>query len=106
SLYPDAPPWAKVLASVWIFVFLGLPLLNKDRLRAGDLIAGTRVVVAPKPVLVADLADTTMSGRQLYLPPSVIAPAPAPAPAPVANPYAPPGLYPTPVVPALSVPVP
>jgi uncharacterized RDD family membrane protein YckC len=102
SLYPEAPPWAKVLASVWIFVFLALPLLNKDRLRAGDLVAGTRVVVAPKPVLAADLADTTTSGHALYLPPSMTAaaPPPPPPPAPVANPYAPPGLYPPPAVPA------
>jgi hypothetical protein len=31
------------------------PLLNKDRLRIGDLIAGTRVVMQPKVVLVPDL---------------------------------------------------
>jgi uncharacterized RDD family membrane protein YckC len=55
-LWPDAPGWAKLLAAVWVFVFLFMPLFNKDRLRVGDMIAGTRVVVQPKVVLVPDLA--------------------------------------------------
>jgi len=89
QIYPDAPGWARVLAVGWIFVFMAFPLFNKDRLRVGDLIAGTRVVVAPKPVLAADLADTTMSGHQLYIPPAMTAPAPVAA---APSPYAPPGL--------------
>lgn len=56
-LWPGAPGWAKLLAGVWLFVFLLFPLLNKDRLRIGDLIAGTRVVVQPKVLLVPDLVD-------------------------------------------------
>jgi uncharacterized RDD family membrane protein YckC len=107
ELWPDAPPWATVLAGAWIFVFLLLPLLNKDRLRAGDLIAGTRVVVQPKPVLVADLADTTMSGHQLLFPPGMMTEAAPPPPPPQANPYAPPGMFPAPpVVPAPAAPAP
>lgn len=35
----------------WVGIFLAFPLLNKDRLRCGDLIAGTWVVQAPKAVL-------------------------------------------------------
>ncbi|HLL20705.1 MAG TPA: hypothetical protein VK427_01165, partial [Kofleriaceae bacterium] len=38
------------------FVFMLFPLFNRDRLRIGDLIAGTRVVLQPKVVLVPDLA--------------------------------------------------
>ena len=35
----------------WVGIFLLFPLLNKDRLRCGDLIAGTWVIQAPKAVL-------------------------------------------------------
>jgi uncharacterized RDD family membrane protein YckC len=56
---PDAPGWARFLGGAWAFVFLFMPLFNKDRLRVGDMIAGTRVVMQPKVVLVPDLADET-----------------------------------------------
>jgi uncharacterized RDD family membrane protein YckC len=46
-----------ILGLIWGLVFLLFPLFNKDRLRAGDLIAGTWVVNAPRPLLVTDLAD-------------------------------------------------
>jgi uncharacterized RDD family membrane protein YckC len=36
---------------IWVGVFLVFPLLNKDRLRCGDLIAGTWVVEAPQSAL-------------------------------------------------------
>ena len=44
------------LGLIWSGIFLLFPLFNKDRLRAGDLIAGTWVVRAPKPILGRDLA--------------------------------------------------
>ena len=56
ATWPDIPGWASLLAIVWLLIFLLLPLFNRDRLRAGDLIAGTWVVVQPKPVLLPDLA--------------------------------------------------
>lgn len=43
-------------ALLWTGLFLVFPLLNRDRLRVGDLIAGTWVVRVPKPVLAPDLA--------------------------------------------------
>ncbi|HWU90062.1 MAG TPA: RDD family protein [Kofleriaceae bacterium] len=52
-----APGWALLLAGAWTFVFLLMPLFNKDRLRIGDLIAGTRVVMQPKVLLAPDLVD-------------------------------------------------
>jgi uncharacterized RDD family membrane protein YckC len=55
-VWPEAPGWARLLAGAWGFVFLFMPLFNKDRLRVGDMIAGTRVVMRPKVVLVPDLA--------------------------------------------------
>ncbi|MEI9849808.1 MAG: RDD family protein [Sphingomonas sp.] len=38
--------WIAVL--LWVIVFLFFPLFNRDRLRVGDLIAGTWVVRAPR----------------------------------------------------------
>ncbi|MCF6220624.1 MAG: RDD family protein [Robiginitomaculum sp.] len=49
--------WLTLLGLIWSFIFLLFPLFNKDRLRAGDLIAGTWVVKSPKPFLSKDLAE-------------------------------------------------
>ena len=48
--------WIYLLGLVWCGVFLLFPLFNKDRLRIGDIVAGTWVVRAPKPIMAADLA--------------------------------------------------
>lgn len=56
-VWPEAPGWARLLAGAWAFVFLFMPVFNKDRLRVGDMIAGTRVVLHPRAVLVPDLVD-------------------------------------------------
>lgn len=53
----EAPGWARLLAGAWAFVFLFMPLFNRDRLRVGDMIAGTRVVMQPRVALVPDLVD-------------------------------------------------
>jgi len=50
--------WISLLASIWAGIFLFFPLFNKDRLRVGDLVAGTWVVRAPRPMLAADLVTT------------------------------------------------
>jgi uncharacterized RDD family membrane protein YckC len=44
------------LALIWSGSFLLFPLFNRDRLRLGDLVAGTWVVRAPRLRLLADLA--------------------------------------------------
>jgi uncharacterized RDD family membrane protein YckC len=64
ALIPDAPGWAGLVALCWLFVFAGMPLFNQDRLRCGDMIAGTLVVRAPVPVLLPDLADVQAWRRQ------------------------------------------
>ena len=43
----------------WSFIFLFFPLFNKDRLRLGDIIAGTWVLKAPRQVLLPDLTAAT-----------------------------------------------
>jgi hypothetical protein len=64
AMWPDAPAWAFVVAILWTLVFLLLPLFNRDRLRAGDLVGGTWVVVQPKPVLLPDLAAASDTPRR------------------------------------------
>ena len=44
-----------LVAVAWILLFLLMPLLNRDNLRVGDFIAGTRVVIVPKPALLTDV---------------------------------------------------
>jgi len=49
--------WIIALGCLWSLVFLLFPLFNAERLRAGDLIAGTLVVRNPRLILAPDLAD-------------------------------------------------
>jgi len=46
----------QLVAGVWFVGVALLPLLNRDRLRVGDMVAGTLVVRAPLAVLYRDLA--------------------------------------------------
>jgi len=48
--------WVVLLGLVWTGSFLLFPLLNRDRLRLGDLVAGTWVVKSPRRSLATDLA--------------------------------------------------
>jgi uncharacterized RDD family membrane protein YckC len=61
---PDAPGWGRLLAVTWLLVFALMPLFNRDRLRCGDLVAGTIVVKAPAAVLLSDLADRAPARRR------------------------------------------
>jgi uncharacterized RDD family membrane protein YckC len=47
--------WIALAGIVWCGVFVFFPLFNRDRLRVGDLVAGTWVVHAPKRILDVDL---------------------------------------------------
>jgi uncharacterized RDD family membrane protein YckC len=62
AMLPEAPGWGKLLALLWLLVFAFMPLFNADRLRCGDLVAGTLVVKAPKAVLLDDLAARPSPG--------------------------------------------
>ena len=49
--------WPLVLLGIgWTWIFVFFPLFNRDRLRVGDLLAGTWVVRTPRGRLLADLA--------------------------------------------------
>ena len=49
--------WIQFMGLIWSLIFVMFPLFNKDKLRAGDLIAGTWVVQAPRQKLSKDLAE-------------------------------------------------
>jgi uncharacterized RDD family membrane protein YckC len=50
--------WGKLLAIGWLICFFLLMVFNRDRMRAGDLIAGTLVIVLPRQRLLGDLVET------------------------------------------------
>jgi uncharacterized RDD family membrane protein YckC len=49
--------WERLALLAWLLLLTALPLFNRDRLRGGDLIAGTAVVALPRRLLLADLVD-------------------------------------------------
>lgn len=51
--------WILWLLLIWSLVFTLFPLFNQDKLRIGDLIAGTMVLHAPKVRLLKDIASVT-----------------------------------------------
>lgn len=56
------PGWLQMLALAWVFVFGLFPLFNRRRMRAGDLIAGTLVILEPRTTLLSDLGRGAASG--------------------------------------------
>ncbi len=48
--------WADLFTTIWIGLLVALPYFNKDRLRTGDIVAGTWVVEAPKASLLPDMS--------------------------------------------------
>lgn len=56
QLIGPAPWYLRVPALLWVTLLVAMPFLTRERTRAGDLIAGTIVVRAPKTALVADEA--------------------------------------------------
>ncbi len=53
--------WIALFGLLWSGVFLFFPLFNKDKLRVGDLIAGTWVIKAPKVKLMSDIAEVVVT---------------------------------------------
>ncbi len=64
GLLPNAPAGIALGAAAWVLLFAFLPLLNKNRLRAGDMVAGTIVVLAPKRTLLHDIGGQEFSRQQ------------------------------------------
>jgi hypothetical protein len=61
-----ATGWLFLLAMLWSGVFVFFPLFNRDRLRVGDMVAGTWVVKAPRERLSIDLLDAIELGRERF----------------------------------------
>ncbi len=59
---------AGLAALAWFLIFAFFPFFNKDRLRAGDLIAGTWVVEAPKRKLEAAMSAPGKAGAAAAVP--------------------------------------
>jgi uncharacterized RDD family membrane protein YckC len=56
-----------LLAFAWVAVFLFFPLFNRDRLRVGDLLAGTWVVHTVRGTLAPDLvSEETPAARRAF----------------------------------------
>ncbi len=53
---------------VWLGIFTLMPVFNRDRLRIGDMIAGTWVVRAEPVALLRDLTTTAASRRYRFTP--------------------------------------
>lgn len=49
--------WISLFILIWAMIFLFFPVFNREKLRAGDLIAGTMVIHAPKVQLLKDIAS-------------------------------------------------
>jgi uncharacterized RDD family membrane protein YckC len=58
----EAGGWGGLAGLIWCAVFVFFPLLNRDRLRIGDFIAGTWVIRSPKRTLELDLAAREQAG--------------------------------------------
>lgn len=50
-------PWQDLALLGWIAAITAVPLFNRDRLRAGDMIGGTMVIAMPKRALLDDLTS-------------------------------------------------
>ena len=58
--------WLNLLGIVWCSIFVFFPLFNRDRLRVGDLVAGTWVVKTPRRALMADVAETAFASKAAF----------------------------------------
>jgi uncharacterized RDD family membrane protein YckC len=57
---PGTAVWEPLSLGAWLLLFAALPCFNRDRMRAGDLIAGTIVVTVPRRALLGDLVDAAL----------------------------------------------
>ena len=50
--------WGYLLVLGWLICFMALMFMNRERMRAGDLIAGTMVIAVPRRRLLSDLVES------------------------------------------------
>jgi uncharacterized RDD family membrane protein YckC len=66
--HETADAFLAIFALLWSGIFLFFPLFNRDRLRVGDLVAGTWVVCNEKAGLYADLVGSAYRPRRTFSP--------------------------------------
>lgn len=52
--------WEYLFLGAWLVCFVALVFFNRDRMRAGDFIAGTIVIGMPRQPLLGDLSESTL----------------------------------------------
>jgi uncharacterized RDD family membrane protein YckC len=52
--------WEQLSLAIWMLFFALLPAINRDRMRGGDLIAGTVVIALAKRALSSDLVEASV----------------------------------------------
>jgi len=57
SIYTGLELMERLALLVWVLLVSALPLFTRDRLRAGDIIAGTVVIAMPRRALLDDLVE-------------------------------------------------
>jgi uncharacterized RDD family membrane protein YckC len=65
-VWPGVPGWAQAAAAAWVLLLASMPLWNRRRQRVGDLVAGTLVVVAPKTLLLREVAAVEKPARHRF----------------------------------------
>lgn len=61
---PGVDSWIGLLGLIWCGTFVLLPLFNRDKLRVGDIVAGTWVLKAPRRRLAPDMAVKAHAASQ------------------------------------------
>ncbi|MGM0557234.1 MAG: RDD family protein [Myxococcota bacterium] len=64
AVLPGSTAWSYVLSGAWLLVLSIMPLLNKNRMRVGDFIAGTLVVQDPPMNLLRDIGQSSRRGEK------------------------------------------
>ncbi|MEZ6012830.1 MAG: RDD family protein [Hyphomonas sp.] len=59
--------WIALFGLLWSSIFLFFPVFNKDKMRVGDLIAGTWVIRAPKAQLLTDISQVVIKAPRTSL---------------------------------------
>jgi len=65
-LVPGGTAVTRLLTLAWLVAFGLLPVLTRDRLRLGDIVAGTRVVALPSVALLPDLTARATAREAEY----------------------------------------
>jgi uncharacterized RDD family membrane protein YckC len=58
--------WQLSFIWLWLGALLSLPFINRDRMRGGDLVAGTWVVTAPRQDLQIDIASREVAKQAAH----------------------------------------